>query len=432
VQPDRVERDRVERDRVDRDRVQPDRLLLRNAAVLDASEGTLLDGQSVLVEGGRVVEVGPAATVRASNAYVRDVAGRTVMPGLIDAHVHVNAASADLAAISEWSPAYLAAHAARLLGAMLERGFTTVRDVAGADYGIAAAVEEGLITGPRILFSGKALSQTGGHGDARGPGRTALDQHPCLATMTVIADGVDEVRRAAREQLRTGAHHVKVMLSGGVASPTDRIDSTQYSMEELRAIVEEAEAANRYVTGHAYTARAVNRGLEAGVRSIEHGNLMDASSVKLFQATGAFYVPTLATYAALAEEGTANGLPAQQHRKVFEVLDAGLNALELAHRGGIPIVYGTDLLGGMQRRQLTEFTLRAQVQPPADVIRSATVTAAQLLGMDGLIGVVAPGAYADLLVVDGNPLDDLAVLTEPQRRLRLIVKAGAIHRDTLD
>jgi len=343
----------------------------------------------------------------------------------------VNAVTADLGALEEWSPAYVTARAAGVLRGMLDRGFTTVRDVAGADFGIAAAVSEGLLPGPRVVYGGKALSQTGGHGDSRGPGRALLDRHPCSPGLTVVADGVAEVRRAAREQLRRGAHHVKVMLSGGVASPTDRIDSTQYSMEELRAVVEEARAANRYVTGHAYTAAAVNRGLEAGVGCIEHGNLMDGSSVELFRRTGAFYVPTLATYAALADEGLEHGMPAGQHAKVFEVLDAGLSALELAHRAGLPIVYGTDLLGGMHRRQLTEFTLRAQVQPAPDVLRSATTVAARLLRLEGRIGVVAPGASADLLVVDGNPLERLELLTDPARHLRLVMAAGRIHRNDL-
>jgi imidazolonepropionase-like amidohydrolase len=407
------------------------RILLRDAAILDAEAGALVEGQAVLVDGDRIAEVGPTGTVRAGEATVLDARGMTVMPGLIDAHVHVTAATANLAEQDEWSPTYLTAQAAGILRGMLDRGFTTVRDVAGADYGLAAAVAEGLLAGPRIIFGGRALSQTGGHGDPRPPGRALLDQHQCCPAMTVVADGVPEVRRAAREQLRRGAHHVKVMLSGGIASPTDRVDSTQYSMEELRAIVEEARAANRYVTGHAYTARAVNRGLEAGVGCIEHGNLMDASSVRMFQRTGAFYVPTLATYAALAEEGVEHGLPADQHRKVFDVLDAGLGALELAHRAGLPIVYGTDLLGGMHRRQLSEFTLRSQVQPAADVIRSATTVAARLIGLEGQVGVVAPGALADLLVVDGDPLQRLEVLTDPDRHLRLIMAAGTVHQHSL-
>jgi imidazolonepropionase-like amidohydrolase len=407
------------------------RIVLRDAAVLDPGAGSLAEGQAVVTEGGRVVEVAATAAVRAGDATVVDVGGRAVMPGLIDAHVHVNAVTADLGALETWSPAYVTARAAGVLRGMLDRGFTTVRDVAGADFGIAAAVAEGLFPGPRVIFGGKALSQTGGHGDPRGPGRTALDQHPCCPTLTVVADGVAEVRRAAREQLRRGAHHVKVMLSGGIASPTDRIDSAQYSMEELRAVVEEARAANRYVTGHAYTAAAVNRGLEAGVGCIEHGNLMDASSVALFKSTGAFYVPTLATYAALAAEGLDHGFPADQHAKVYEVLDAGKAALELAHRAGLPIVYGTDLLGGMHRRQLTELTLRAEVQPAADILRSATTVAARLLGLEGRVGVVAPGALADLLVVDGNPLERLELLTDPARNLRLVMAAGRVHRNDL-
>ena len=408
------------------------RTVLVNAAVLDPEAAELVEGQTVVVEGDRVVDTGPAAAVTAGDARVLDARGMTVMPGLIDAHVHVTAATADLGALEGWAPSYVTARAAGILRGMLDRGFTTVRDVAGADFGIAAAVEEGLLAGPRVVFGGKALSQTGGHGDLRAPGRALVDQHPCCPALTVVADGVAEVRKAAREQLRRGAHHVKVMLSGGVASPTDRIDSTQYSMEELRAVVEEARAANRYVTGHAYTAAAVNRGLEAGVGCIEHGNLMDESSVELFRRTGAFYVPTLATYAALAEEGLEHGLPADQHAKVFEVLDAGRRALELAHRAGLPIVYGTDLLGGMHRRQLTELTLRAEVQPAADVLRSATTVAARLVGLEGRVGVVAPGASADLLVVDGNPLERLQVLTDPDHHLRLVMRAGRVHRNHLD
>ena len=179
-------------------------MVLRDAAVLDPEAGSLVEGQAVVTDGDRVVEVAPTATVRAGDATVVDVGGRAVMPGLIDAHVHVNAVTADLGALETWSPAYVTARAAGVLRGMLDRGFTTVRDVAGADFGIAAAVSEGLFCGPRVIFGGKALSQTGGHGDPRAPGRTALDQHPCCPALTVVADGVAEVRRAAREQLRRG------------------------------------------------------------------------------------------------------------------------------------------------------------------------------------------------------------------------------------
>src|SRR5947209_1635680 len=402
---------------------QQSRYLFRNASLLDVEHGELLADRSVLVEGERIVEIG-GSDVQAGNASVFDLRGRTLMPGLIDAHVHVTAVTADLMALNEWSPAYVTARAARVLIGMLERGFTTVRDVGGAEYGLAMAVEEGYLQGPRIVFGGKALSQTGGHADMRSRGRNTLDSCPCCPGLGIVCDGSDELRRAAREQIRGGAHHLKLMLSGGVASPTDRVDSTQFSVEEIRAAVEEAEAANLYVAGHAYTARAINRGLECGVRSIEHGNLMDESSIRLFQQTGAFYVPTLATYAALASRGREFGLPEHSHRKVFEVLDAGLHALELAHRAHVPIVYGTDLLGGMHEEQLSEFTLRRQVQPPADILRSATTVAARLLRMEGQVGVVAPGAFADLLVVDGDPLQDIAVLTDPKLRLKLVMARG--------
>jgi imidazolonepropionase-like amidohydrolase len=409
------------------------KVIIRNASILDPAAGQLLPDRTITVEGADIVEVAEsAAPLRTDDARVVDARGRVVMPGLIDGHVHVLAYTANLPAAAEQSPFYVAARASQILRGMLDRGFTTVRDAAGADYGLADAVREGYFVGPRVMFGGKALSQTGGHGDGRHRGREMLDEAYCAPSHCRIVDGVDAVRKAVRDEIRRGAEHIKLMLGGGVASPTDRIDSTQFSVEEIRAAVEEATAANRYVMGHAYTTRAVNRGLAAGVRSIEHGNLIDESSVALFRQHEAFYVPTLATYAALAEEGPAAGLPPESFRKVFEVLDAGLHALELAHRGGVKIVYGTDLLGDMHYRQLTEFALRAQVQPPADILRSATTTAAELLGMAGRIGTIAPGAAADLLVVDGNPLDDVTVLTKPDDALRLIMHGGRVHKNTLD
>jgi imidazolonepropionase-like amidohydrolase len=409
---------------------QSSRILFRNAALLDVERGELVRDRSVLVIDEIIVEVG-GQEVAADEARIIDLHGLTLMPGLIDSHVHVTAVTADLAALAEWPPTYVTARSAKILIGMLGRGFTTVRDVAGADYGLAKAVDEGYLRGPRLIYGGKALSQTGGHGDVRGPGRVVLDTCYCCPSLGVICDGVAEVRRAAREEIRRGARHIKIMLSGGVASPTDRVDSTQFSLDEIRAAVEEAEAANLYVTGHAYTSRAINRGLQCGVRSIEHGNLMDESSIPLFQETGAYYVPTLATYSALAARGRDFGLPEHSHRKVFDVLDRGLQALELAHRAGIPIAFGTDLLGGMMEDQLTEFTIRAQVQPAADIIRSATIVGAQLLRMEGQIGIIAPRASADLLVVDGDPLSDIEVMVHPERNLKLIMSRGEIVKDSL-
>jgi imidazolonepropionase-like amidohydrolase len=427
--PDNPGRDNPGRDNPGRD--NPGRaLLLRNGRLLDVDAGAYAEGD-LLAVGGQIEAAGPGLTAPAE-AEIRDLNGGFVLPGLIDAHVHVTAISADLGALSTTSPFYVAAHTARIMGEMLDRGFTTVRDVAGADYGLAAAQAEGVIRGPRLYFGGCGLSQTGGHGDARGPGAHLYDEHPPCAECR-IADGVDAVRLAARDELRKGAYHIKVMASGGVASPTDRIDSTQYSMDELRAVVDEAEAASRYVAAHAYPARAVNRALEAGVRSIEHGNLLDDSSVELFKIKQAFLVPTLVTYWALKREGREFGLSEGSWRKVDEVLDAGLAALELAHRGGVRLAYGTDLLGGMHRHQNEEFRIRAQVQQPIDIIRSATTVGAELINATGQLGTLAPGARADIIVLDGDPLEDIAMLADPARHLRLVIQEGAVtgHHSSL-
>ncbi|MFD6067481.1 MULTISPECIES: metal-dependent hydrolase family protein [Amycolatopsis] len=397
-------------------------LLLRNARLLDPVKGEYTEGDLRCAD-GRIVEIGDGLT--AGDARTEDLRGAFVLPGLIDAHVHVTASTADLGSLPASSPSYVAAHSARTMSRMLDRGFTTVRDASGADYGLADAQAEGLFRGPRLLFCGRALSQTGGHGDSRTRGANASDDHPCCAGLGRVADGVDAVRAAARDELRKGAHHIKVMASGGVASPTDRIDSTQYSAEELRAIVEEAEAANRYVAAHAYTARAVNRALELGVRSIEHGNLIDDRSVELFLRHDAYLVPTLVTYWALKEEGREHGLPESSWRKVDEVLGAGMAALEKAAGGGVKLVYGSDLLGGMHRHQNHEFRLRGEVQSALEVVRSATSTAADLLNLTGEIGTLAPGAHADLLVVDRDPLEDIGVLAEPEK-FRHIVQGGTV------
>jgi imidazolonepropionase-like amidohydrolase len=404
--------------------------LLRNASVLDAAAGTRSDALSVVIENGRIADVGPGLTAPA-DATVLDVAGRTVMPGLIDAHTHPAVVDHEIFDMAEWPPSYVAARASKALEGMLYRGFTSIRDVGAGEVGLARAIEEGLFTGPRLFYGGKQLSQTGGAGDWRPPSRRVYDDNYYTPAIGVICDGVPEVRRAVREEVRRGAHHIKVYLSGAVDSPSDRVDSTQFSMEELLAIVEEAAAANIYVAGHAYTSRAINRGLEAGVRSIEHGNLMDESSIPLFHEHGAFYVPTIVTYHGLAARAKTGQLPADIEGKLREVIDGAVGALAMAHAAGLQIVYGTDLFADMHDLQLQEFVIRSEVQPPADLIRSATTTAARLLQREGELGVVAPGALADLLVINGDPLADIGVLTTPVQTLKLIMKGGRIFKNEL-
>lgn len=406
------------------------KILFKNAHVLDPISGQLCVDHHVLVENGRIREVSNEMP-HTNEALILDLRGKVLMPGLCDGHVHVTAATPDFALLMRWSPAYIAARAGQILHGMLMRGFTTVRDAGGADFGLAEAVDEGYLIGPRILFCGHALSQTGGHGDMRIKGESALDECQCCAGLGRICDGVAEVQQACREEIRKGAHQLKLMVSGGIISPTDRISSTQFSIEELKAAVAEAEAANIYIMAHAYTTRAINRALECGIRSIEHGNLMDESSADLLLKKSAFLVPTLSTYHASIEEGLEAGIHPSLHAKIADVSEGGLRALELAHRRGVKMVYGTDLLGSMHRHQLLEFALRGQIQKPIDVIRAATINAAELFQMTGEIGVITPGARADLLVVDGNPLENLGVLQHPEKYLKVIMKEGMFYKNEL-
>jgi imidazolonepropionase-like amidohydrolase len=405
-------------------------LLLENACLLDVEAGAIREGSSVLVDGERIAEVSDRPIV-ARDVQRVDLAGRTLMPGLIDAHVHCAITTMNLAAMTS-RPVTLVAHeAGRILGGMLRRGFTTVRDAGGADYGLAQAVERGLVLGPRLFYAGRVLSQTGGHGDL-----TPREDAPRLCACHIqssgfshVADGVAAVRKAAREELRRGASHVKIMASGGVASPSDPIWNLQYSAEEMRAIVEEAEGWRTYAMAHAYTPEAIRRAVDAGVRTIEHGNLIDRATARHMQAKGAYLVPTLVTYFAIDELGRKLGFPAVSQAKVKDVLDQGLGSLEIAREAGLAMGFGTDLLGETHDQQSREFALRARVLPPAEVIRSATLVNAAILNKTGELGVIAPGALADLLVVDGDPLTNLSLLAEPEKHLAAVVKGGRFAVD---
>jgi imidazolonepropionase-like amidohydrolase len=340
----------------------------------------------------------------------------------------------NLASMARKPTMLVASEARPILEGMLQRGFTTVRDAGGLDYGLAQALERGLIRGPRVFYAGRTLSQTGGHGDFE----TGHDV-PNLCACTIrssyfshVADGVDAVRKAAREELRRGASQIKIMASGGVASPSDPVWNLQYSLDEMRAAVEEARGWRTYAMAHAYTPEAVSRAVEAGVRTIEHGNLIDAATAALMASKGAFLVPTLVTYFAIEEFGRSLHFPEGSLRKVRDVLDAGLGSLELARDAGVEIGFGTDLLGETHDQQSREFAIRAEALSPQEILRSATLTNARILGREGELGVIAPGALADLLVVEGNPLDNVALLAEPEKSIRAVLKAGSFALDRLN
>jgi imidazolonepropionase-like amidohydrolase len=403
----------------------------RHATLLTCTGVDPLYDATVIVEGAVIKDVMTGArTATGIGGDLIDCRGRTVMPGLIDAHVHVCAVEVDLGAQRRDYPTSLLAYAAgKMIRQALDQGFTTVRDAGGADWGMKEAVDRGLIPGPRMFVSGHPLSQSGGHGDSR----TRAENHVgcgCGAEIGMvpnIADGVEEVRRAVRTQLRRGADAIKVMAGGGVASPTDRLESPQYQPDELGAAVAEAEAAGTYVLAHAYTPAAIRNAVQAGVRSIEHGNFLDEATAKLMAAKGTFLVPTFVTYEKLHEQGRERGLSAAQLAKLDLVLGSGLDGLRRAHDAGVRIGSGSDLLGPLARHKARELAIKTSVLGAHATLIATTRTNAELLGVGDETGTIEPGKRADLLVVDGDPLADIAMLQNPDN-LMAIVLAGQFHK----
>ncbi|WP_418118630.1 amidohydrolase family protein [Variovorax sp. 350MFTsu5.1] len=411
-------------------------VLFQNANLLDPQRAELLEDHHILVEDGVVREVSDKP-IHSPSARAIDVKGKTVMPGLIDLHVHVIAVELNLARQVHMPNVLVTLRSVPILRGMLRRGFTTVRDAGGAGFAFKQAVDSGLAQGPRLFVSGRALSQTGGHGDMRarsdymGNGDGVCATCVRVGALARVADGVDAVRKAVREELQMGADQIKIMASGGVASPTDPVGAFGYSEDEIRAIVAEAQGRDTYVMAHAYTAAAIARAVRCGVRTIEHGNLVDAPTATLMAQLGAYVVPTLVTYDALATEGESLGLPAESVAKVASVREAGLRSLEIYKAAGVKMGYGSDLLGESQRLQSDEFRLRAEVLSPAEAIASATTVGAEILGMSDRLGRLVPGALADLLVVDGNPLRDIGCLLGQGERIPIVMKEGVVQFDEL-
>ncbi|MCE2658545.1 MAG: amidohydrolase family protein [Rubrivivax sp.] len=409
--------------------------LFTNAALLDPLKPDLLEGHSVLIEDGLVKEVSDRP-LKSAAARTIDLKGKTLMPGLIDLHVHTIAIQYNLPGQVTLPNVFVTLKALPVLQGMLRRGFTTVRDAGGAGLALKQSIEQGLAVGPRLFIACRSISQTGGHGDIRARYDFQAMDTPCACCIRVgalsrIADGVDEVRRAVRQELQMGADQIKIMASGGVSSPTDPIGALGYSEDEIRAIVAEARARGTYVMAHAYTPESMQRAVRFGVRTIEHGNLVDAETARVMAEHQAYAVPTLVTYEALTAEGAKYGLPPESVVKIASVRDAGLRSLEIFQRAGVKMGFGTDLLGESHRLQSDEFTIRAQVLSPAEVIASATTIGAEVLNMTGKLGRLTPGAFADALVVDGNPFKDLACLTGQGERIPFVMKGGQVQFDEL-
>jgi imidazolonepropionase-like amidohydrolase len=407
---------------------QTQTVALKHANCLDVTSGTLIGERNLFLRNGRIEEISETAVSKAEIEI--DLRGKTLMPGLCDAHVHVTASTGSFPQLQRWPQSYATARATHILRGMLMRGFTTVRDCGGADFGLAWAVKEGFIQGPRVLFCGNAISQTCGHSDMREANDNA-PINPYGPGLGRIVDGVSQMRHACRDELRKGAHFVKIMGSGGVSSPTDHIKNTQFSLDELCAAAQEAEANQTYVAGHLYTAKSIIRALESGVTSIEHGNLADDAALSLIKEKNAFLVPTMVIHDAIAEEGLEAGLTPEMLAKVHSLISAGRETHAKAHAMGITMVFGTDLLGVMHRHQLREFQIRSEFQSPIDTIRAATLNAARLFRMEQELGQIKHGYHADLIAYDGNPLEDISVLQDPDAYLNLIVQRGVVVKDTV-
>jgi imidazolonepropionase-like amidohydrolase len=408
----------------------PSRVVLRDVAVLDSTGRDPQGRGDVVLENGLITRLdGPLGEAMADTLVV-DGSGCTVMPGLTDAHVHFALIGPNGDHGSDAWIAHVLAVAQMTEGA-LQEGFTTVRDAGGLEPAWASAVEAGQVKGPRILPSGSVISQTGGHGDNRQRHHSAHAgvTIPGLVAGHVIADGVDEVRKAAREQLRRGATQIKLLASGGIVSPTDPFDSVQLSRAEITVAVEVARGWGTYVLAHCHTSPAVDVALEAGVRSIEHGSLLEPATAARMAELGAFMVPTLQALESLAANPDRWGLNPEKVARLRKIADGAYDSVGIAREAGVSIASGSDVVGPWQGRRGEELVYKARVLGAHEAIISATRTNAELFGLQDTIGTIEVGKQADLILVKGEPLDDISVLADPDN-VAVVLQAGAVVKDS--
>lgn len=411
-------------------------IVLENARLFDGYSAECAEGLSVLIEGNVIREVSDKA-IKADDAQRIDLGGKTLMPGLIDLHIHAYFSDLNVTTVDLRDTAYRTAHAVRMLGFALDCGFTTVRDIGGGDYPLASAIRDKLIRAPRFFYSGKMLSMTGGHGDLRLASQSAHSHaYSCscgaMSWAGVVCDGVDECLKAVREELRRGAHCIKIMGSGGVLSPTDPIWMNQFREDEIRTIVNECTERRSYAAAHCHPVSAIRRSVDFGVRCIEHATLIDAETAHYVADKGAYVVPTMAVKFATMDLGAKLGASAENLAKLKIGHDYAFEGLDHMRSAGVKIGYGTDLLGVTYDQQCREFELRGQVFSALEMLRQATSMGAEILMQEDKLGCVKADAFADLIVVDGDPLKDIGLLAASGRKLDLIVRDGEIVKNRLN
>jgi len=409
-------------------------ILFKNANLVLPGFMTLRTGCHVLVRGNQIETVS-SDPIDAEGAMVVDVAGKTLMPGLIDAHAHITGLNLSPRNIS-YSVSEITLACATYLKSSLLDGFTSIREAGGADHSIARLLAEEKIVGPRLFYSGQALTQTGGGADFRTPDEL-ID--PCghvspFSVMSVIADGVDQVRKAAREELRKGASQIKLFASGGVVFPSEAHSTLyEYSEQELQAVVEEAKSRGTYVMAHVYTDEGIRRCLRAGVRSIEHGNFANEETIAMMSEYGAYLDPTFISLVQRIESANENHLFESIVDNLRNTVARGQQVYRWARQYNVPVAFGTDLWGPeAQKSQLREFEMRMELDSAVNIIQSATITNAALLMQEGRLGIIAAGAYADLLIVDGDPLTDVRVMLNPVKNLKFVMKDGIVYKNEVN
>ncbi|KAH3669222.1 hypothetical protein OGAPHI_001343 [Ogataea philodendri] len=416
---------------------KPQKYAFINGVIIDTDKGVAVKKKTVLTANGRFEDIISSSKEFSSDYKVIDCEGKFLCPGLFDNHVHVVSApgETELRRLFDVKRDTVNMRAAKNIEMMLARGFTSIRDTGGAGYHFVKAIEEGVIKGPRLFFCGGAISQTGGHGDFRDR-ETASDEVDSCAChrsyLGVVADGVPECMRAARDNLRTGAHFIKIMGGGGVASPTDKLTNMQYTDEEIQAIVKVAQSYDTFVTAHAYTPRSIQTCIKNGVKGIEHGNLIDDETAKLIVKNGVYVTPTLITYKVMSSDQFSKFLTPDSLEKNKVILQSGLACLAMAKKYRIKLCFGSDLLGSLTGYQTLEFSLRAKVLEAAEILRSATITPAECLGVSDVIGQIKKGYYADLLILENNPLENIVSMDKFETNLLMVMKDGVIMKSKLD